>query len=104
MEAGSVEWLNQDEETPTCDLRCVPIRRQDTRHIEVNSVAPVQQSSRNRAQRARLLDPDDDYMLLMVGFFENLLPCDGRPPAAPLIRVLRCSPWPPTKCGTPPRW
>ena len=94
VEPDSVKWLNEDgTQAPTRDLECVPIGPPGRRHVEVKTRwRRFRKAGATKAQRARLLDPEDDYMLLIVGFFENLLPSDG-PASAPQVRVLPNLKW-----------
>ena len=77
------------EQAATRDIACVPTASPGRRHIEVKtrwrSFGKLKASA---AQRARLIDPDDDYLLMVIGAFENLLPTDGRAPSPPRVRLL----------------
>ena len=86
---SSVSSANELAQAVTRDIECVPTGPPGRRHVEVKTRwRRFKRAGASAAQRGRLLDPDDDYMLLIVGFFENLLPSDGREPTAPQIRVL----------------
>jgi hypothetical protein len=94
IEPGSVKWLNETTQAPTRDIECVPIGSPGRRQVEVKTRwRRFKKAAATRAQRARLLDPEDDYMLLVVGFFENVLPGDGQPPSPPQVRVLPNLKW-----------
>ena len=94
IKPGSVRWMNESTQAPTRDLECVPLGAPGRRHVEVKTRwRRFKRAGATRAQRVRLLDPQDDYMLLIVGFFENLLPSDGQPPSPPQVRVLPNLKW-----------
>ena len=78
VETGSVKWLNENMETSTRDLECTPIAHPGRKNIEVKTRwQGFKRAGASRAQRKRLFDPNDDYMLLVIGFFKNLMPSDG---------------------------
>ena len=94
IKPGSVRWMNASTQAPTRDLECVPLEAPGRRHVEVKTRwRRFKRAGATRAQRARLLDPQDDYMLLIVGFYENVLPGDGQPPSPPQVRVLPNLKW-----------
>ncbi len=91
---GSVRWENESSQAATRDIVCQPKGPPGRTHIEVKTRwRRFKKAGASRAQRARLLDPEDDYMLLIVGFFENLYPSDGSSPRPPQIRILPNSKW-----------
>ena len=91
---GSVRWENKSSKAATRDIACQPKGPPGRTHIEVKTRwRRFKKAGASRAQRARLLDPEDDYMLLIVGYFENLYPSDGSAPRPPQIRILPNSKW-----------
>lgn len=76
-------------EAPTRDLECTPNAHPGRKNIEVKTRwQRFKRAGATRAQRERLLDPTDDYMLLVIGFFKNLMPSDGTPASPPQVRVF----------------
>ena len=91
---GSVRWENTYAQAPTCDITCQPQGPPGRAHIEVKTRwRRFRKAGASRAQRERLLDPEDDYMLLILGFFENMYPSDDTPPKPPCIRILPNLKW-----------
>lgn len=91
---GSVSWENALVQAATRDIRCLPIRPPGRSHVEVKTRwRRFKKAGASRAQRARLLNPEDDYMLLIVGFFENLYPPEGTAARPPSIRILPNARW-----------
>jgi hypothetical protein len=94
VQRDSVKWLNKDGQTPTRDIECTPIANPGRKSIEVKTRwLGFKRAGATPAQLKRLFDPDDDYMLLVLGFFENMIPRDGRPPSPPQVRVLPNLKW-----------
>jgi Zn-finger nucleic acid-binding protein len=91
VKPDSLVWLNDDSETQhDHDLECVPLSSPGRAHIEVKTRwRRFKGAAARPRQRERLLDPDDDYMLLVVGFFEEFL-VDDKPPR---IRLLPNCKW-----------
>lgn len=89
---GSVLWLNESAESSfSHDLECEPCEApgHGRRHVEVKTRwRRFRKAGATKAQRARLLDPEDDYLLLIIGYFENLFPSSGRDSSPPQIRLL----------------
>jgi hypothetical protein len=91
---GSVRWENTYAQAPTRDITCQPQGPPGRAHIEVKTRwRRFRKAGASRAQRERLLDPEDDYMLLILGFFENMYPSDDTPPKPPCIRILPNLKW-----------
>ena len=89
-----MKWLNKDGQTPTRDIECTPIDNPGRKSIEVKTRwLRFKRAGATPAQLMRLFDPEDDYMLLVLGFFENMIPSDGRPPSPPQVRVLPNLKW-----------
>ena len=91
---GSVRWENTSAQAATRDITCQPKGPPGRAHIEVKTRwRRFRKAGASRAQRERLLDPEDDYMLLILGFFENMYPSDDTPPKPPCIRILPNLKW-----------
>jgi hypothetical protein len=91
---GSVRWENTSAQAATRDITCLPKGSPGRAHIEVKTRwRRFRKAGASRAQRERLLDPEDDYMLLILGFFENMYPSDDTPPKPPCIRILPNVKW-----------
>ena len=84
----SVRWLNCDNDAAEDhDLECEPLADPGRRHIEVKTRWRKCRHTMSSRQLQRLLDPDDDYMLLVVGNFYRVFDDKG-PFNLPDIRVL----------------
>jgi len=91
---GSVRSENTSAQAATRDITCQPKGPPGRAHIEVKTRwRRFRKAGASRAQRERLLDPEDDYMLLILGFFENMYPSDDTPPKPPCIRILPNLKW-----------
>lgn len=83
---GSVQWLNGERDAgEDHDIECEPLAEPGRRNVEVKTRWRKCSPKMSARQLQRLLDPDDDYMLLVVGNFHRLY---DPLPGPPDIRVL----------------
>ena len=92
VKPGTLVWLNERGEAhDSHDFECVSLKSPGRRHIEVKTRwRRFKGASASARQRERVLDPEDDYLLLIIGFFENVFQCD---PIAPQVRLLPNAKW-----------
>ena len=87
---GSVRWLNaSSEHGHDHDIECEPLCHPARRHVEVKTRWWRCKAKMSSRQLQRLLDPQDDYMLVVVGDARMLF---TTPPTPPRIRILTSPP------------
>ena len=98
---ASVVWLNADHDAAADhDLDCelAHAAGPGRRCVEVKTRwAARRRTAASRRQLARLLDPEDDYILLVLTHFSRLF---AAPPSLPAVAIF-CSP---RTVSTPPAW
>eukprot|EP00035_Acanthoeca_spectabilis_P005545 m.115044 g.115044 ORF g.115044 m.115044 type:complete len:637 (-) comp13074_c0_seq1:61-1971(-) len=86
VKSGSVRWLNQESEAAADhDIECVPLGEPGRSHVEVKTRWRRCKATMSARQLARLLDPSENFMLVVVGNAHKLL---ESPPQPPQIRIL----------------
>jgi hypothetical protein len=92
VKPGSLVWLNENGEAhEDHDFECVSLKSPGRNHIEVKTRwCRFKRTAASARQQERVINPDDDYMLMVVGFFENMFQSEPKPP---LVRLLPNAKW-----------
>lgn len=96
--ARSVTWLNRKEDMGLDhDLTCKPTAEPGRHAIEVKTKWRGSKVKMSKRQLLRLLDPVQDYMLLVIGDARNLFQTPAQPP---FVRIIHSPPPKPAVAST----